>query len=770
MTHRLAIVGDRAVRVAGIVAWSFLAISYVTVSLIASSDPGVTQSMVAGGLVAFFVLLLGWIVIAMIAQPRRRRSLRILVVSIAFWAAGSAVLNANTQPDLTKFPSPGEWLFLVSYVALAAYLITDAGHRVTRTTLSAWLETVVICGATVCVAGAVLLSPVASQFNNDGVPLLVALLYPLIDVALGVLVVAQIMLRARGGFRHSGVLILVFALFAYADAHFVGYLSAGVYDSSLVNDSCYGIAFALLVTQACQQPFAVPDVVPRRQRPAFFLIAGLAALAVLVFHPADAVGKYLVAVALITLLAVGGRLVVALNEANRAAEAYALARSDDLTSLPNRRAVLALIAERLAAHQPFSLMILDLNGFKDVNDTLGHAAGDAVLQLVAHRMRTALDPGIMVARLGGDEFAAVVPGPDQIEAMAAAQSILRALRQPLTVEGISIGTDASIGVTTSAASDTKSGELLRRADVAMYQAKVNRAGALVYDAHFDHFSREKLQIAEELRKGILFGQLELWYQPQIDAETQRIGGLEALVRWQHPKEGLLSPAVFLPAARRAGLMPALSAEVVRIALSDLAEWRTRGLDPRVAINCAPPELMSGSFLPALYKAMEEADVPASSLVIEVTEDSFLNEPERARSVLLDIRRHGMQISIDDYGTGFSSLSYLRDLPVQELKIDSSFITAMRHDPRSQMIVASTLQMAKALGLRTVAEGVEDSATAADLVAMGVDVLQGYHLSRPLRPTQVETWMREWTTFADITYETTPRAVVQLPELPGDPPR
>jgi EAL domain-containing protein (putative c-di-GMP-specific phosphodiesterase class I) len=285
----------------------------------------------------------------------------------------------------------------------------------------------------------------------------------------------------------------------------------------------------------------------------------------------------------------------------------------------------------------------------------------------------------------------------------------------------------------------------------MYQAKLTRAGALLYDAHHDHFSREKLRIADELRKAIAEHQLMLWYQPQIEASTQRICGLEALVRWQHPTEGVLSPAVFLPAARRAGLMLALSNEVARLAIADLKHWRGIGLNPRVALNCAPPELMSGMFLPDLFRALEAADVPAESLIIEVTEDSFINDPDRARAVLHDIRSHNVQISIDDYGTGFSSLSYLRDLPVQELKIDRSFVAAMLDDPRSRMIIASTLQMAKALGLRSVAEGVENAETAADLVALGVDVLQGYYLSRPLPPEEIETFIPRWKSFTDVTY-------------------
>jgi EAL domain-containing protein (putative c-di-GMP-specific phosphodiesterase class I) len=291
--------------------------------------------------------------------------------------------------------------------------------------------------------------------------------------------------------------------------------------------------------------------------------------------------------------------------------------------------------------------------------------------------------------------------------------------------------------------DDSSTDLLRRADVAMYQAKQARSGALLYDAHRDDFSRRKLQLADDLRRGIPNGQLVLWYQPQIDAATQQVKGVEALVRWKHPEHGLLSPIEFLPAARRAGLMLQVSQAVLELAIADMRRWTAKGIDLRVAINCAPPELLNGMFLPKLFQACDDGTIPPDRMVIEVTEDSFLAEPERARTILSAIRDHRLEVAIDDYGTGFSSLSYLRDLPVQELKMDRSFISALRTDPRSRMIVASTLQMAQALGLRMVAEGVEDAATMAELVQMGVDLLQGYHLARPMPADELELWFARW---------------------------
>ncbi len=237
----------------------------------------------------------------------------------------------------------------------------------------------------------------------------------------------------------------------------------------------------------------------------------------------------------------------------------------------------------------------------------------------------------------------------------------------------------------------------------------------------------------------------MWYQPQIDANGEAVRGVEALVRWSHPRQGLLQPAMFLPEARRSGLMLALSEAVIALVLADAQRWAANGLEFRVAVNFAPTELLGGLLLPRLFAAVDEAGLAPETLVIEVTEDSFLADPEKARSVLRQIRQQQVQIAIDDYGTGFSSLSYLRDLPVQEIKMDRSFVSMIRTDPRSKMIVESTRHLAQGLGLRMVAEGVEDSATMADLSDMGIDVLQGYHIARPMPSGEVEPWIRRWST-------------------------
>lgn len=742
--------GRRPVHLLGVATWVVIAVGFVFNVVDANASGRTVQTTRVLTLSVFFLLVLARIAVAAGYRLRRRSALLVLFAALALWGAGSAVLNASSQPRLTHFPSPGEWLFLASYLGIAGYLIIDTAHRLT-TALDVWLEAIVVCGGTACLAGSPLLIPVAGAVGAGGVPLLLALLYPMIDIALALLVIGQIVLRVRRGARQSAVLCLGLALFAVADFNFVTNLSWGTYRFDVLDGLLWAAGFALLVDAACWSQSQLLKALPRRSGPGLMVGAASVAIAVLAIRPHTGLGPYLTAPAVLTLLAAGGRLVLAVRDANGAAEAFALSRTDDLTLLPNRRSVIGRLDAALETDEPLALMLLDLDGFKDVNDTLGHAAGDSVLQLVAHRMREALPASVMIGRLGGDEYAIVVPSNDELSLVETAQRVLQVLLQPTLVEGIELSTTASIGITVRAAADVASVELLRRADIAMYQAKSTRAGAVLYDVHSDDFSRQKLQLSEDLRKAIPDGQLVMYYQPQVDAATQRVCGLEALVRWQHPQHGLLPPIAFLAAARRDGLMLALSDAVGRMVVADLRRWRAAGLDPRVSLNCAPPELLSGIFLPRLYQAIADAQLPPDSLVIEVTEDCFITEPARARSILSDIRAHHVQIAIDDYGTGFSSLSYLRDLPVQELKMDRSFIATMLTDMRTRMIVASTFQMAHALGLRTVAEGVENAATAADLIAMGVDVLQGYHIARPMPAAEVRAWVREQTSLAESRF-------------------
>lgn len=693
-------------------------------------------------LVVVFGLLLTRVALTAGREPHRRLSLLLLGGGVALWAAGSAWVSVERTLSAVTFPAPGEILCVLAYLALAAFLQTDAPRRV-ATSAVAWTEAAVVCGAAVCLAGFAVLAPLSGTGVRGGLALLLAVLFPLINLVLSTMVVAQMVLRQRDRSVRTFLLVFGFLGIAVADSSLIGSLSTETYTASVALQGLWGASFAALVAAGCRAP-GVPEGRPdARESTTVLVTASGLALVVLVLDPWTAVGWVVRVVALLTLVAAGVRMTLALREARGAAEAMRLSLTDELTGLPNRRSLLAATDRAVEAGGDVGVLLLDLDGFKDVNDSLGHTAGDEILVTLAHRMRRALPPNLLIARLGGDEFAVLVPRGDEIMLLETAQRLRTALSAPVRVENLDLAIDASVGIAVHGTGPAAAADLLRRADIAMYEAKQSRSGALVFDPSLDGLARDRLRRGEELRQALLNDQLVLYYQPQVDARTRHVVALEALVRWQHPREGLLGPASFLPDARRVGLMPALTEKVLLTAIADLRRWLDAGLDARVSVNWAPEEVVAGSLVPTLVAALTTSGVPADRLTVEVTEDSFLTEPDRARAVLLQLRGHGVQVSIDDYGTGFSSLAYLRDLPVQELKMDRSFVARVVQDERSRLIVQTTTQMARAMNLRMVAEGVEDATVAAALLPLGVDILQGYHVARPMPADAVAAWVARW---------------------------
>jgi diguanylate cyclase (GGDEF)-like protein len=574
--------------------------------------------------------------------------------------------------------------------------------------------------------------------------LLLAILYPVIDLLLAAIVLGQLLLRQRDPSRRTVALAISFLGLATADSSFLVNLANHSYSSNVLLAMVWGSSFAILVGAAVSRPRAVLGR-PAEPHNSRLMLAGTAvALVLLVLHPEGTIGWFVVIPAVVTLVCAGGRLVLALRESEGAAEALRLSLTDELTGLPNRRALLAETGRRLAHDEPVAFLLLDLDGFKDINDSLGHEVGDQVLEHLAKRLRSGVRHESMVARLGGDEFALLVRTQDELKLFTIAHDVRELLKEPLTVGGLDVSLDASIGITVRSSGDTTGVGLLRRADIAMYEAKQMRAGALMFDSTLDGVSHQRLRRIEDLRQALAENQFTLWYQPQVDARTGEVVAMEGLIRWQHPTEGLLAPMAFLPDARHGGFMPALSEVVLDIAVRDAERWHEQGHRFRVAMNCAPPELLGGRLLPLMFDRLARSGLPRDRFLIEMTEDSFLANPEHARDALYELRAHDVQASIDDYGTGFSSLAYLRDLPVQELKLDRSFIATMLDDPRSRMIVQTTVTMGHALGMRLVAEGVEDAATAAELVVLGIDILQGYHIARPMLADQVDDWVLRWS--------------------------
>ncbi len=423
------------------------------------------------------------------------------------------------------------------------------------------------------------------------------------------------------------------------------------------------------------------------------------------------------------------------------------ARHDALTGLPNR----ALLHERLIAARgdapdaprPLALLLLDLDHFKEVNDTVGHEQGDALLRAAAARLRGVVRAGDTVARLGGDEFAVLLPGADAAGAARVAADIRTALDAPVQVEGQALQVGASVGIALGPAHGTDGTTLLRRADVAMYAAKRGRTGHAIYDPAQDQHSAERLALIAELRAAIKGGALALHYQPQVDLASGCVCGVEALVRWPHPDpaRGLIPPDAFIPLAEQTGLIAPLTDWVLGEAIRQCREWQRVGLLLAVSVNLSMWNLHDPALPDRVAALLREHGLSSAWLRLELTESALMADADRALDVLARLAGLGVRLAVDDFGSGYSSLAYLKRLPVDALKIDKGFVREMGTDETDAAIVASTVALGHALGLRVVAEGIEDRATWDLLAGMGCDVAQGYHIARPLPPDALARWLR-----------------------------
>jgi diguanylate cyclase (GGDEF)-like protein len=423
---------------------------------------------------------------------------------------------------------------------------------------------------------------------------------------------------------------------------------------------------------------------------------------------------------------------------------HVLSRTDELTGLPNRRALAADVTARLRQVDapPSALLVLDLDRFKEVNDSLGHEAGDRLLSSIGERLGSALRAGDLLARLGGDEFAVHLRHADAQRALAMARGLRAATAAPLVVDGLSLELELSIGIALSPEHGADLGTLLRRADIAMYVAKTTRSGQHIYSTGDDANDVTRLRTLQDLRVALDEGQFVLHYQPKVSLHTDTVHGVEALVRWNHPTRGLLYPDEFLDVAQRGGLMRTLTAAVLTLALDQAASWHDRGLPLTVAVNLSSRSLSDYRLAGIVVAMLAERDLPGSALMLEVTEELLLEEPDRARALLTHLRGAGVMIAVDDFGTGYSSLAYLRDLPIDELKLDQSFVIPMLDDERASALVASSIHLGHSMGLRTVAEGVETAEVLEQLRLFGCDIVQGYFLSRPVPAAALEDWLAD----------------------------
>lgn len=418
---------------------------------------------------------------------------------------------------------------------------------------------------------------------------------------------------------------------------------------------------------------------------------------------------------------------------------------DSLTGLPNRVLLVDRVQQAILAARregtSLAVMAMDLDRFKDVNDTLGHAAGDTLLREVGRRLVSALRGSDTVARMGGDEFAVLLPGTNPEGAARAARALIAAIEHPFDPDGQVVEVGLSIGTAFFPEHGQDADTLLRHADLAMYVAKRANAGCVGYAPEHSEQNRDRITRLSELRRAIDGGELVLHYQPKIDCRQRRVTGVEALVRWQHPEHGLMAPDLFIPLAEQSGLIKQLTHHVLAAAIRQSGTWRAMGLALPMSVNVSMRDLHDPRLPEVIGDLLASEGVPRGDLELEITETALMADADAALEVLRQLRTLGLQIAVDDFRTGYSSLTYLKQLPVDSLKIDKSFVCQLATDPSDLAIVRSIVELGHNLGLRVVAEGVEDATSWERLVEHGCDSAQGNYLSRPVPPHQFETWLR-----------------------------
>ncbi len=422
-----------------------------------------------------------------------------------------------------------------------------------------------------------------------------------------------------------------------------------------------------------------------------------------------------------------------------------LAMHDPLTDLPNRRHFQQLLETSLAVpgNGVTAVMLMDLDRFKEVNDALGHETGDALLRHVAERLRSHLGDRGVIARLGGDEFAVLLPGiASTEEAVAVGKDLARVLGAPVSIDQLSLTARASIGIACGPEHGSTAPTLLQRADVAMYAAKETGTGVRVYQPRDDKNTAERLALIGDLTRAVERRELLVYFQPKLDPASGTVTGAEALARWHHGEHGFVPPDVFIPLAEHSGLIRPLTMHILEVALRRCAAWRRAGHDLQVAVNLSPNGLLDTTLPEAVTGLLVECGVPTNALTLEITESTIMADPTGSMATLQSLHAIGVKLSIDDFGTGHSSLSRLRDLPIDEVKIDKSFVQRLAIDHRDRAVVRSAVQLGHALGLQVVAEGVEDAATIDHLASEKCDLVQGYFVSRPLPANQFETWLAD----------------------------
>ena len=705
-----------------------------------------------------------------LGTPNRSRTAYLLPGALAVYGAGNVFWTIFIRPmDVEPFPSGADALFLAFYPIVFVSLMQSIRRTVERLPATLWLDGLVGGLAVGSVISAVAIRSILSAGTGSWAAVATTAAYPLLDLVL--LLMVTIVLSLHRWRPPVGVWLLTggLVLFVVADVEYLFATANGTYVSGGPIDGIWIFAVVLMAMAPGWAARPTGLSLPTWALLAFPIVSTGTALLLLVVGQGHHLHPVTVVLATATIIVALARLVSTFREVVSLAGSRQLALTDELTGLGNRRALYDVVPGTIATLEPaasVALLLLDLDRFKEVNDSLGHHAGDEMLQEVGDRLRTFIpERADLVVRLGGDEFALVL-ATHGTRAHEVSGEVRRVLAEPMTVDGVTVHVDVSIGIAVLPAGAAELSTLLRQADVAMYHAKTQRLGTFSYTVEEDEFaSGDRLATIELLRTAIAERQMILHYQPKVDRETGHASSVEALVRWKHPERGLLYPDSFLPLVEHAGLMQDLTAAVLEQALDQAARWRAGGRDIAIAVNISAASLNDLELPQRVAQQLADRQLPGRALEIEITEDFLMGDRARAQKILNGLREHDVRIAVDDYGTGYSSLAYLRELPVDELKLDRSFVSGLQSDERALAIVRSTIGLAHSLGMRMVAEGVEDAETSSELVEAGCDVQQGWYYAKALPPQELETWLDRQRTSAVAAQAAQGRRIPAQPQ-PG----
>jgi diguanylate cyclase (GGDEF)-like protein len=699
------------------------------------------STLVDGWGVDVFELVVCALAVARAARLRSGRAVPLaLGAAMSMWALGDVALTFESlHGAVPPSPSVADWFYLAFFPLAYLALVLMVRRESTRLVPAVWLDGLVAGLGAAALSATFAFHTVLHATGVGAAAAAINLAYPIGDVLLLGLVVGG---SALVGGRRQVAWHLVAAgcaLNAVGDT-FNLLNSAGETHLGAVIDGVAWPAALLLMSTAVWVRAAKPDVLADRPAPGFLLpaLGAAAALAVLLMGTIDGREVVGIALAAATLVVAGIRLLLSAGQLRRLTdERQRQAVTDQLTGLGNRRR-LAQALERFFVDEadvgvltprPLAFLFVDLDHFKEVNDSFGHPAGDQLLSQIGPRIQGCLAKSDLLTRIGGDELAVVLFDTGPARATRVAARISAAIAEPFVLDMVSVQIAASIGIALAPDHATSSEALMGCADQAMYRAKQGGTSFEVYDAGIDS-ETDRLRLVEDLRAAIAEEQFELHYQPQIDLRTGTVDAVEALLRWPHPRLGLVPPSDFLPLAERAGLMRPLTRIVLDQALAQCARWHAEGQRLSVSINVSATNVLDAEFVPLVRRRLARHGLSPETLVLEITETTVISDFERCKRVIDELRDLGCVVSIDDFGAGFTSLAHLARLAIGELKLDRTFLSALTTDEHNVTLIRATIELAHSLGLQVVAEGVEEEATLETLGRIGCDLAQGYYIGRP----------------------------------------